>query len=415
LLVFTDSYPYEVARENTFLEPELRFLREAFDRVIVLPSRSGGNRSVVPPGILVDDELASHLSARSGRPRQLLRAVFSGLTWRDIARNPSVLSSLSAVKRVVAATARAEFTNAWIGGYLVRHSLTARRCVAYTFWCNPTTTGLALAKEKLPGLVVVSRAHGADLYPDRYNPPFIPSRDVTLANLNRLFPDSEAGCRFVAEHYTWFADRVEVARMGVSDPGFLARPSEKGHLSIVSNSRIVPIKRVDLIRQAIEAAARTRPDITFVWHHFGDGESRSRIESDARGSPPANLRASFLGHVSLEAIMDFYRTQPVDVFINASISEGIPVAVMEAISCGIPVIATDVGGNPEIVSEESGILVGANPSKAELARALLAFVDDPTFSMDTRVGGRRVWAINYDAATTYRSFAQRLSALRSLD
>ncbi len=107
---------------------------------------------------------------------------------------------------------------------------------------------------------------------------------------------------------------------------------------------VVPVKRVYLILTAVAAAAQQGPEIEFEWHHFGDGELKEEVERQAKTALPPNAKASLPGYPGLRALMDFYRSKPIDVFINASISEGTPVAVMEAVSCGIPVIATSVGG-----------------------------------------------------------------------
>ena len=78
---------------------------------------------------------------------------------------------------------------------------------------------------------------------------------------------------------------------------------------------------------------------------------------------PQNAEGYLDGYVPIEQIMNYYRENPVDVIVNVSESEGgSPVSIMEALSCGIPAIATAVGGNPEIVSEQNGILLSANPS-----------------------------------------------------
>jgi glycosyltransferase involved in cell wall biosynthesis len=55
--------------------------------------------------------------------------------------------------------------------------------------------------------------------------------------------------------------------------------------------------------------------------------------------------------------MEFYRKNHVDLFINVSETEGIPVSIMEAMSFGIPCIATNVGGVNEIVNNTNGFLV----------------------------------------------------------
>jgi glycosyltransferase involved in cell wall biosynthesis len=65
-----------------------------------------------------------------------------------------------------------------------------------------------------------------------------------------------------------------------------------------------------------------------------------------------------------------YRSQKVDGFILLSDSEGIPVSIMEALSYGIPVIATDTGGVSEIVTDTNGILLPSNPEIGKIASAI---------------------------------------------
>ena len=110
--------------------------------------------------------------------------------------------------------------------------------------------------------------------------------------------------------------------------------------------------------------------------------------------------------------MSFYRECPADVFINASETEGTPVAVMEAVSCGIPVIATAVGGNQEIVGERNGILLSENPSPHEIADAILNLLDNRKMSLEMRDESRRIWMERYNADANYSAFAERLRSIR---
>jgi glycosyltransferase involved in cell wall biosynthesis len=413
LLLFTQSFPYAVALEDTFLEPELPHLRDAFNRVIVIPSLREGERTRLPDGIEVDEDFAAFLSAHSGRPELAIRASFSRLFRIDVAERPSLLGRRRTLARLAVASGQAELARIWVRRFLARRGLSSAACVAYTFWCDSTTAGLGLVKSDSADLVVVSRAHGADLYADRYDPPYLPCRSFTLRHLDRLLPDSDRGVSYVAEHYAWFAPRCEVARMGVADPGFSTGRSADWRFVLVSCSRMTPVKRVDLILRAVDRAARSRPDVQFEWHHFGDGPLKAAIEEQASATLGANVTAHFPGYSSVGDLFSFYRTQPVDVFLNASVSEGTPISVMEAISCGIPVIATAVGGNPEIVSELNGSLVGPNPSPEEIAGAVLALVDRPDTASAKRQGSRRVWETKYNAAANYAAFARLLVELRA--
>jgi colanic acid/amylovoran biosynthesis glycosyltransferase len=412
LLVFTASYPYSSAAEDSFLAPELPVLGASFDRVILIPSDLGGSRATVPDHVEVDEGLARVL-ANASTARLVARGLTSSLFWRDVVDRPSLLGKPRGLRLLLRVAAQSELTRQWLKQFWRRQDVAPRSSVAYSFWFDHTTVGLGLLKGDVPELVVVSRAHGADLYLERHSPPYLPCRPFALSRLDRLFPDSERGVRYVAERYPWFADRCEVARLGVGEPGFLASQSPAAQFSVVSCSMVVPVKRVDLILAAVADAARQRPEMQFQWHHFGDGELREEVESQARAALPPNATAALPGYGGLAALMDFYRTQPIDVFINASVSEGTPVAVMEAISCGIPVIATAVGGNPEIVTAENGQLVGANPTSGEIAGAILSFVDDPRLAAKKREGSRTVWKARYDALSAYQHFTRRLMDLRS--
>ena len=108
----------------------------------------------------------------------------------------------------------------------------------------------------------------------------------------------------------------------------------------------------------------------------GDGPERDRLEREtqARGLEHA---VHFLGHRD-----DARAYLPgLDVFVNCSISEGISLTILEAMAAGVPVVATAVGGTPEIVTDEVGRLVPARDPSA-LAAALDALADAPAPSRD---------------------------------
>ena len=102
----------------------------------------------------------------------------------------------------------------------------------------------------------------------------------------------------------------------------------------------------------------------------------------------------------------------VDVFVNVSSTEGTPVSIMEAVSCGIPVLATAVGGNVEIVQERNGYLLSENPTPDEIADALLIVCDNREEILKKRKGSRAVWQERYNETTNFEAFAQALVEIR---
>ena len=81
---------------------------------------------------------------------------------------------------------------------------------------------------------------------------------------------------------------------------------------------------------------------------------------------------------------------------------------MEAQSFGIPVIATAVGGTPEIVTEKVGILLSENPSPEEIARAIKFFIDHPEITKQMRSNSIENWEKNFNAEKNFSEFAKYL-------
>ena len=99
-----------------------------------------------------------------------------------------------------------------------------------------------------------------------------------------------------------------------------------------------------------------------AWHHFGGGDFTG-VNSILEKEVP-NLEVKLWGQTDNLEVMEFYRKNHVDFFVNLSLSEGVPVSIMEAMSFGIPVIATAVDGTPEaVIDGETGLLVSLDEAQ----------------------------------------------------
>ena len=167
-----------------------------------------------------------------------------------------------------------------------------------------------------------------------------------------------------------------------------------------------------MLLEAFALAARENPSVNMEWRHIGNGNERDDLQKTADKNLPASAQAFFIDYIDNSTLMKFYQENPVDVFVNVSAIEGIPVSIMEAISCGIPVIATAVGGNVEIVSNQNGILLNADPTLDEIATALLKFIEHPEKIHAKRNGSRMMWSSRYDAHGNFSLFAKLLRDIR---
>ena len=90
---------------------------------------------------------------------------------------------------------------------------------------------------------------------------------------------------------------------------------------------------------------------------------------------PLNIEVEFKGFVINEKILNFYESNPIDLFLNLSSEEGIPVSLMEAISYGIPVVAIDVFGNPELVNKTTGLLFTLEDNAKTISQKIKLFIN----------------------------------------
>ena len=126
------------------------------------------------------------------------------------------------------------------------------------------------------------------------------------------------------------------------------------------------------------------------------------------------MREFLPGYSAPRDLFQFYKSNAVDVFINVSTFEGTPVSIMEAISYSIPVIATAVGGNKEIVSSRNGLLLSPSPSPEEIAAALLELQASPELAAQKKRESYKTWQEKYNADNNFQLFAESLFAVRSM-
>jgi glycosyltransferase involved in cell wall biosynthesis len=183
-------------------------------------------------------------------------------------------------------------------------------------------------------------------------------------------------------------------------------PPEAPLVGIVG--RLMPVKRHDLF---LEMAARLRS--THPTAHFliaGDGNERANIEA-AIAEQGLGDSVHLLGWARDVAAV----YSDLDVLVNCSLNEGTPVPVIEALAAGCPVVATDVGGTPDLLDHGVfGRLVPPDDAEA-LAAAVAATIASPPDLTEARAAMLRRYGIDRlvaDLDSLYRGLLLRRKAAR---
>lgn len=204
--------------------------------------------------------------------------------------------------------------------------------------------------------------------------------------------------------------KVTVVRCGVdieslAEPTAGSAPRPGAATRIVCVGRLSPEKGQLVL---VEAAALLR------------AEGRDIVVELIGGGPDHDRLAAAIGHLGLHDVVHLTGAlDPADVILRLrgagiaccpSFGEGIPVAVMEAMALGVPVVATAVGGVPELARDRCTALTVAPGDAVALAAALRELLDHPELAARLSVAARCAVARQHTARHNVRALAERFGA-----
>lgn len=223
-----------------------------------------------------------------------------------------------------------------------------------------------LKKQYYNNAMVISRAHGYDLYEEKNRLKYLPCRVYLMNNLDMIYPCSFDGEKYLRNKYKKYGNKVLCSYLGTKDYGFQEK-TENSTLQVISCSNVIPVKRVEKIAAVMLELSKR---IDLVWTHIGDGTDLEKIKRKYSNEISDGIMI-FAGKQQHEQVIKQYQQKFYDLFINLSESEGIPQSIMEALSFGIPIVATNVGGNAEIVLDHyTGYLVEENEVIQQIANII---------------------------------------------
>ncbi len=398
IVVYTDYFPY--GNSETFLETELIYLCEKFETVFIQPLNGGDLIRKVPLKVQVLNPLETKSCRKIRMYIHGFLNLYLLLSEKSFRRNLHRISLFKALKYIG--------FGIWIKNE-IRKKLVIGRVIHYSYWLNYSAFALALLHRERKNILFISRAHRFDLYTDKGETALDFIKPFTIKYLRKLFLISQDGVLFLNRLYPEYLNKYKLSRLGTSDPGFLNLQGLDEPFSLVSCSNLKRSKRIELILEALICLSRIHPDVEVIWVHLGDGEEFEEINKKAkREFDQTRIKYNLKGRLSNHEVFEFYRNHSVDILINVSETEGIPVSIMEAQSCAIPVLATEVGGIAEIVNNKNGLLVGVNIRPEELATVLYQIYQDRESWKEKRILSRENWEQMFNAEQNYSSFSSQL-------
>ena len=212
--------------------------------------------------------------------------------------------------------------------------------------------------------------------------------------------------RALIEFENFPGHKIKVVYNGINDTGHLPFKNSdlKNHLKIGDDTIVLgTVARLDLIKnqammiRALKIVRQEHPDTIVII--VGDGPERKNLENL---SSTLQLTPNVFFTGFSEDAISYYHIM--DIFLLTSFSEGTAMTLLEAMAASLPCIATNVGGNPEIVeNNETGYLIPSN-DETSLAERICALIDNQKRRQKMGEAGRKRFIEHFTVAKMVKSY-----------
>ncbi len=294
--------------------------------------------------------------------------------------------------------------------YLKDNSYNSINTVFYSYWFHKSAILLSILKDKRHIEKYISRAHSIDLYHNDWGliddktkvPPY---KLFKLKNADKVCAVSDHGKHYLQHTFKSYSQKFSTEYLGVNKAEeFIKQQYERFH--IVTCSGFVENKRIHVLAEAL---GNIKEQV--LWTHIGSGPMKDKVEGIIKNYP-SNIVVDLKGNMPNKSVMDFYAKNSIDLFVNLSIVEGLPVSIMEAMSCGIPILATSVYGTPEAVyNKHNGFLIDVDFTLGTLISKLEYCIRNPDELKTFGERSKEIFLEKFQADINYQRFANVLLSL----
>jgi glycosyltransferase involved in cell wall biosynthesis len=394
--------------QSSFVINDIKRIAKKYEKVILFSVEKLENKEALPNNIIVFEEF---IDWNNYKPLRILSSnLFNILSiyFKECITLKKILHFKKSIALLSSNIFKAECIIKKLNSINVPSPLypKSKPLIGYSFWFYDSIY-LAWLKKKHRLEKAISRAHGGDLFEERGSLGNILFRNFQFKYLDQVYSVSKSGEIYLKNKYPFFPNKISTSYLGSQDYGFNEVFNKNEPFVLVSCAKVRNIKRIHKISEMLQYI-----DFPITWVHLGDENLNAKndstipiyLENKSKLSSRSNVEFIAKGLMDNDEIIKFYQNNTVHLFISLSEAEGVPVSMMEAISFGIPVLSTNVGGCKEIVTEKTGILIHLETEMQEIAKIITEFKDSQKNTQEFRKGVRHFWGIHFNAEMNYNLF-----------
>lgn len=350
LNIFTYGYP-SYGDEQIFIKDEVVFFSNKFYKVNIIPIKKTNKKiNFIKKNIFIDYSLIKEIFDIKKILIKLLKIFLCKYFWLEII-NLKFKNYFKKMKMIIVDRFLAESVFNYVKNKKIK-----KNDLFYSFWSNHTLVGFFLLKKK--GFINTSfaRVLGSDLKGFIPDDDYITFKKIKFKSLDKILTLNDEQKKILIKNNLINKKKIKKNYLGINNKYKTNKTSiNKKKIIFASCGRLEYVKNTIQIMKFISIFSIINKTYEIKYYCIGNGSDKINLLNYAKNNFLENVNFKHINYVN--SLPNFLKKNEVNFFLNFSHSEGMSFAVMEALSCSIPIICSNIAGNNEIINNRNGYLL----------------------------------------------------------
>tara|TARA_A100001011_G_scaffold114127_1_gene120803 strand:+ start:24998 stop:26242 length:1245 start_codon:yes stop_codon:yes gene_type:complete len=357
IFLFTYGFPSGNS-EDTFIKYELNKLISDFKNVVIIPQKKFKKNIKKKIGVnklKVNFELSNNFNIFNFIINYISFTLFSKIYYKEVTKIFFKKNFFTKFKMVSIELTRSQIAHNWISKTI---DLSKNNIIFYSFWSNYLLLTFERLKKEF-NIKTISRILGSDLNGHIKGDEYVPFIDYKFYSLNKLLLLSNIQKSKVLKKKLINKNKIKIAALGVYKNTKNISKAKVNEINFLSCNNLIKIKNnFEMINFVKFFSKNTNFKVNY--YIIGNGEEYNNVKNKLIDCK------SFFNFKLIKRVnnlTDFIQEKKINFFINLSSQEGMSFSIMESLSCGVPVICSDIKENKLLVNKKRGYIIKLNNLK----------------------------------------------------
>lgn len=347
LNIISNDYPYK-GMDIIFFKDEVKFLAKKFDKITIYPTSKASKIKIkILKNVKIDNSINRRIFHPTYLILYLIKIIFYKDLWLEILKIKRG-NFFRKVKIILVSRYKSEI----IYDYFKKQNI--KEDYFYSFWSNYVLLAFYFLKKKNIINKCFARAQGSDLKGYINKDSFTEYKKLKFSKLDLILTLNDEQKKILLSQKLIDKKKIYKNYLGICHEKLKLNYNKK-IISFATCSRLIDLKNNHKIFQFINNFSKNNPSLKVKFYCIGSGPKKKSLVEYANNNFNKNIDFSLISYVN--SLTDFLNKKEINFFLNFSQSEGMSFAVMEALSCSIPVICSNIPGNTEIINQHNGYVL----------------------------------------------------------